>query len=127
MLVRELIAMLQGFDEEARVVVEYDTHFYNVKAVQPQVILTEGSSWADFAGEVDLQTKSKHSMASDVEASQSSPRETAVAIWGTTPCKQPGRLSEAEYDSMMSELQVASDWMTEQLRSRKQGRDRDPD
>lgn len=42
MNVRELISILSTHDPEARVVVEYDAHFFNLRHVEPHQILTEG-------------------------------------------------------------------------------------
>lgn len=85
MLVRELIAALQDVDPNARVVVEYDAHFCDIKAVLPQVILTEGSSWADYPGEQALVQKNRHLDQADHVANMTTPREIAIAIWGTSP------------------------------------------
>lgn len=87
MNVREMISLLSQFDPGARVVLEYDTHFFDIKAVQPQVILTEADSWADYPGENVLDIKDPWHPPSTQEHQDNlaSSRETAVAIWGTQP------------------------------------------
>lgn len=85
MNVREMIEMLSQYDPESRVVLEYDTHFFDIKAVRPQIILTEGVSWADYPGEQALGTDRARAAlsAEEHQSNLDSPRETAVAIWGT--------------------------------------------
>jgi hypothetical protein len=48
MNVRELIQTPSKFDPTAEVVVEYDSHFLTVKAVQTEFVLISGASWADY-------------------------------------------------------------------------------
>lgn len=45
-----MIELLSSFDPTALVAVEYDGHYQKVKAVQAQVMLTEGASWGDYQG-----------------------------------------------------------------------------
>lgn len=85
MNVREMISMLSKFDPESRVVLEYDTHFFDIKSVQPQVILTQGSSWADYPGVEVLGDNTEKLDPAAHQVNSQSPRETAVAIWGTHP------------------------------------------
>lgn len=87
MNVREMIAMLSTFDPEAKVVVEYDDQYRLVKAVQPQMMLTEGASWGDYQGIQALDTEdSLYPPSMDEQlANQTSPREIVVAIWGSAP------------------------------------------
>lgn len=60
MNVPELIDQLSTFDPEAKLVVEYDTHFCDIRAVQPEVILTEGGSWADYPSVKVLENHPMH-------------------------------------------------------------------
>lgn len=87
MNVREMIEMLSQYDPASRVVLEYDTHFFDIKAVRPQVILTRATSWADYPGEEVLGSDRAQAMLSPEEQQDNlnSPRETAIAIWGTNP------------------------------------------
>jgi hypothetical protein len=86
MNVNELIQHLSAFDPETEVVVEYDGHFLSVKSVQPQLVLTEGYSGADYPSAAVLEQSSRHPTTADEHAiNLQSPQKTVAAIWGTTP------------------------------------------
>jgi hypothetical protein len=86
MNVSELIQHLSAFDPGTEVVIEYDGHFQTVKAVQPEVVLTEGSSWGDYTSSAVLEQSSVYPMTAEEHAiNLQSPRKTVAAIWGTTP------------------------------------------
>lgn len=84
MNVRELIERLSKFDPDTKVVLEYDSHFQDIRAVQPEMILTDAPSWADYPS---AQVKKSHLSVNAAEhaASQDSPQERVIAIWGTFP------------------------------------------
>ncbi|PYD32861.1 hypothetical protein DND58_05680 [Pseudomonas syringae pv. pisi] len=86
MNVRELIQCLSEFDAETEVVIEYDSHFLTVKAVQPEIVLTQGDSWADYPSAKVLEGNRRFPLGDAEHATnQKSPQHTVVAIWGTTP------------------------------------------
>jgi hypothetical protein len=86
MNVRELIEKLSEFDPEVRVVLEYDSHFLNVRAVQTEVILLDGVSWADYPSVEALEENPLYPTPSaEMEANLASAQEMVVGIWGTTP------------------------------------------
>lgn len=87
MNVRELIEHLSKFDPQAKVVVEYDSHFMDIRAVQPEVILTEGASWADYPSAKVLDDANPRYSATEAERAsyRDSPQQEAIAIWGTSP------------------------------------------
>ncbi|GFZ73622.1 Uncharacterized protein ALO70_03716 [Pseudomonas amygdali pv. eriobotryae] len=86
MNVRELIKTLSDYDPEMEVVVEYDTHFNDIRSVQPQMILLESSSWGDYAGERATDQRGRP-ITSPTELGQDTvtPHKTVLAIWGTHP------------------------------------------
>jgi len=85
MNVRELIEILSKQDPDAKVVVEYDTHFYNVRRVEPHEILTQGVSWADYpSANVLNQDEGRYPLREDERAAnERSPRETAIVLSGS--------------------------------------------
>lgn len=86
MTVSELIQHLSAFDPETEIVVEYDSHFLTVKSVQPELVLTEGCSWADYPSAAVLEQSSMYPTTVDEHATNlRSPQKTVAAIWGTTP------------------------------------------
>jgi len=82
--VRELIEILSTQDPEAKVVVEYDTHFYNVRRIEPHEILTQGVSWADYPSANVLRRDEGWCPLPDDEraANERSPREIAIVLSG---------------------------------------------
>ena len=86
MNVRELIERLSRFDPAAKVVVEYDSHSMDVKAIQPEKVLTDGASWADYPSAKVLENDPLDPSTADERAAYSeSPQEEVIAIWGTPP------------------------------------------
>lgn len=86
MNVRQMIELLSTFDPTAQVVVEYDGQYQNVRAVQPQMMLTTGSSWGDYQSIEALEVNSLYPVSEEEQRSNAaSPREVAIAIWGTVP------------------------------------------
>lgn len=85
MNVRELIEVLSTKDPEAKVVVEYDTHFYDLRHVESQEILTRGVSWADYpSANVLSGHEGWYPLPDDERAvNERSPRETAIVLSGT--------------------------------------------
>ncbi|MFL9812895.1 hypothetical protein D7241_06525 [Stutzerimonas sp. VN223-3] len=85
MNVRELIEILSTQDPEAKVVVEYDTHFYDVRHIERHEILTQGVSWADYpSANVLSRNKGGYPLPEDERAAnERSPRETAIVISGS--------------------------------------------
>ncbi len=85
MNVREPIEILSTQDPEAKVVVEYDTRFYNVRRVEPHEILTQGMSWADYPSANVLNRDEGGYPLPEVEraANERSPHETAIVISGS--------------------------------------------
>jgi len=85
MNVSELIEILSKQDPDAKVVVEYDTHFYNVRRVEPHEILTQGVSWADYpSANVLNRDEGLFRLPKDERvANERSPREIAIAISGS--------------------------------------------
>lgn len=86
MNVRQMIELLSTFDPTAQVVVEYDGQYQKVRAVQPQMMLTEGASWGDYQSIDALKVNSLYPVSEEEQRSNAaSPREVAIAIWGTVP------------------------------------------
>lgn len=86
MNVRQMIEPLSTFDPTAQVVVEYDGQYEKVRAVQPQMMLTTGASWGDYQSIEALEVNSLYPVSEDERKSNpASPREVAIAIWGTVP------------------------------------------
>ncbi|MCD1607689.1 hypothetical protein [Stutzerimonas kunmingensis] len=85
MNVRELIEVLSKQDPEAKVLVEYDTHFYNVRGVDSHEILTQGVSWADYpSANVLDRDEGRYPLPEDERAiNERSPREIAIVISGS--------------------------------------------
>ena len=82
MNVREMIELLSIFDPTVDVVVEYDGQNQKVKAVQAQVMLTDGASWGDYQGVETLKVNSIYPASEeDQKPNVASPREMVVAIW----------------------------------------------
>ncbi|SOS36172.1 hypothetical protein CFBP6411_04815 [Pseudomonas syringae group genomosp. 3] len=87
MNIRELMERLSEFDPEAKVVIEYDTHFLDIRAVQPELILTEGASWADYPSAKVLDHASQRYLVTESERASylHSPQQEVIALWGTSP------------------------------------------
>lgn len=86
MNVREMIERLSAFDPTAVVVVEYDGQYQKVKAVQAQVMLTDGAAWGDYQGVEALKVNPVYPASEeDQKLNVASPREVVVAIWGSLP------------------------------------------
>lgn len=86
MTVRQMIELLSTFDPTAQVVVEYDGQYQKVKAVQAQVMLTAGASWGDYQSIDALKVNFLYPVSEDeLRLNAASPREVAIAIWGTVP------------------------------------------
>ncbi|TRN92117.1 hypothetical protein DT385_01470 [Pseudomonas syringae] len=86
MNVREMIELLSAFDPTVEVVVEYDGQYQKVKAVQAQVMLTDGASWGDYQGAEALKVNPLYPASEEEqELNVASPREVVVAIWGSLP------------------------------------------
>jgi hypothetical protein len=81
-----MIELLSTFDPTAQVVVEYDGQYQKVRAVQPQMMLTTGASWGDYQSIEALEVNSLSPVSEEEQRSNAaSPREVAIAIWGTVP------------------------------------------
>jgi hypothetical protein len=67
-------------------VVEYRGQYQEVKAVQAQVMLTDGASWGDYQGFKALKVNPLYPASEEEQAlNVASPREVVVAIWGSLP------------------------------------------
>jgi hypothetical protein len=86
MIVREMIELLSAFDPTTQVAVEYDGQYQKVRAVQAQVMLTEGASWGDYQGVEALRVNPLYPASQDEQdLNVVSPREVVIAIWGSLP------------------------------------------
>ncbi|QXW42713.1 hypothetical protein [Pseudomonas amygdali] len=86
MNVRKMIELLSAFDPTVEVVVEYDGQYQRIKAVQAQMMLTDGASWGDYQGVEALKVNALYPASEEEQAlNVTSPREVVVAIWGSPP------------------------------------------